>query len=118
MSPAARQGEKKLVRRVGSGRGPPTLSSTQDPETKCYKHRHSQRLRSTSASDDDIARGVFQSVRSRDRNVVLVKRTIDLRCWEFGMGGDGEGLRKGRSVYEQPGTKLDRIVSCQRRVSK
>jgi hypothetical protein len=25
-------------------------------------------------------------MRSRDHDVVLVGRTIDLRCWEFGMG--------------------------------
>jgi hypothetical protein len=30
-------------------------------------------------------------MRSRDRNVVLVKRTVDLRCWEFGMGRGWEG---------------------------
>ncbi len=57
-------------------------------------------------------------MRSRDRNVILVKRTIDLRLWEFGVEGDGEGMRNGRSVYEQPGTKLDRIASRQRKVSK
>ncbi len=56
---------------------------------------------------------MFRTMRSRDRNVVLVKRTIDLRCWEFGVGGDGEGIRKGRSVYEQPGTKVDRVASHQ-----
>ncbi len=33
-------------------------------------------------------------------------------------GGDGAGMRKGRSVYEQPGTKVDRVASHQRRVSK
>ncbi len=27
-------------------------------------------------------------------------------------------MRKGRSVYEQPGTKVDRVASCQRRDSK
>jgi hypothetical protein len=31
---------------------------------------------------------------------------------------NGEDLGRGRSVYEQPGTKVDRISSCQRRVSK
>jgi hypothetical protein len=36
----------------------------------------------------------------------------------LGQGGDGGGMRKGRSVYEQPGTKVDRVASCQRRVSK
>ncbi len=29
-------------------------------------------------------------------------------------GGDGEGMRKGRSVYEQPGTKVDRVASRQK----
>ncbi len=32
---------------------------------------------------------------SRDRYVVLVKRTIDLRCWEFGMGREWGGDEKG-----------------------
>jgi hypothetical protein len=35
-----------------------------------------------------------------DHDVVLVRRTIDLRCWEFGMGRNGEGMRRGRPVYE------------------
>jgi hypothetical protein len=30
----------------------------------------------------------------------------------------GEGMRKGRSFYEQPGAKVDRVTSRQRRVSK
>ncbi len=51
--------------------------------------------RNFGASDDDIARGVFRTMRSRDHDVVLVRRTIDLRCWEFGMGRgwgrDGKG---------------------------
>ncbi len=59
---------------------------------------------------------------SRDRDVVLVKRGL---CWgnprgvgNLEWGRDGEGKRKGRSVYEQPGTKVDRVASRQRRVSK
>ncbi len=28
-------------------------------------------------------------------------------------GGDGEGMEMGRSVYEQPGTKVDGILSQQ-----
>ncbi len=59
---------------------------------------------------------------SRDRDVVLVRRKA---CWgnpkggrEFGMGGTREDLRRVRSVYEQPGTKVDRVASRQRRVSK
>jgi hypothetical protein len=59
---------------------------------------------------------------SRDRDVVLARRTISLGKpqgvenleWE----GKGEGMRRGRSVYEQPGTKVDGIASRQRRVSK
>jgi hypothetical protein len=34
------------------------------------------------------------------------------------MGRNGERLRMGRSVYEQPGAKVDGITSCQRRDSK
>jgi hypothetical protein len=38
-------------------------------------------------------------MRSRNHDVVLVRRTIDLGCWEFGMGrewgGDGEGMGRG-----------------------
>ncbi len=43
-------------------------------------------------------------MRSRDHDVVLVRVTIDLKHWEFGMGrelgGNREGMRRGRSVYE------------------
>jgi hypothetical protein len=43
----------------------------------------------------------------RSRDVVLVWRTIDLGCWEFGMGRDWGGFGgKGRSVHEQPGAKV------------
>jgi hypothetical protein len=38
---------------------------------------------------------LFRIMRSRDHDVVLVRRTIDLVYWEFGMGRDGEGVRKG-----------------------
>jgi hypothetical protein len=48
----------------------------------------------------------------------LVRRTIDLGWWEFGTGREGGGDGEGRSVYEQPGTKMDSIASRQRRVSK
>jgi hypothetical protein len=44
---------------------------------------------------------------SRDRDVVLVRRTIHLgKPWGVGKlesEGDEEGMGKGRSVYEQPG---------------
>jgi hypothetical protein len=59
---------------------------------------------------------------SRDRDVVLVSmRFAGETQWgvrNLEWGEDGEGLRKGRSVYEQPGTKVERVASRQRRVSK
>jgi hypothetical protein len=46
-------------------------------------------------------------MRSRDRNVILVRRTIDLRCWVFGMGGGWGGGGKGevslRATWGQGG---------------
>jgi hypothetical protein len=51
-------------------------------------------------------------MRSRDREAVLVRRTIDLGCWEFGMGrecgGDGEGEVSLRATWGQGGR--DRIT--------
>jgi hypothetical protein len=46
----------------------------------------------TDASDDDIMRGVFRTMRSRDHDVVLVRHTI-----KPGMLGfwNGEGLGRG-----------------------
>jgi hypothetical protein len=38
---------------------------------------------------------LFRTMRSWDPDVVLVRRTIDLKCWEFGMGRDGEGMGRG-----------------------
>ncbi len=52
---------------------------------------------------------------SWDRDAVLARRGA---CWEnpkggreFGMGRNWGGFGEGRSVYEQPGTKVDRIAS-------
>jgi hypothetical protein len=56
-------------------------------------------------------------MRSWDRDVVLVGRTIKLdvlRGWEFGIGREWEG----RSVYKQPGAKVDGIAPHKRRDSK
>jgi hypothetical protein len=38
---------------------------------------------------------LFRTMRSRDRNVVVVKRTINLGYWEFGMGREWGGVEKG-----------------------
>jgi hypothetical protein len=51
--------------------------------------------------------------RSRILEVVIVRRIINLGTGNLEWGGNGEGLRKGRSVYEQPGTEVDRILSQQ-----
>jgi hypothetical protein len=34
---------------------------------------------------------LFRTMRSRAHDVVLVRGTIDLRCWEFGMGREWGG---------------------------
>jgi hypothetical protein len=47
-------------------------------------------------------------MRSRDHDVVLVRRTIDLRCWEFGTGGDGKGEVSLRVTWDPGGQ--DRIT--------
>jgi hypothetical protein len=51
--------------------------------------------------------------RSRDLEVVVVGDAQLTGYWEFGMGREWGGLRKERSVYEQPGTKVDGILSQQ-----
>ncbi len=55
---------------------------------------------------------------SRDRDVVLVRRTIHLGktrgVGKLEWGGSGEG----RSVYEQPGAKVDGIAPRKKRYSK
>ncbi len=54
----------------------------------------------------------FRTMRSGDHDNVLVGRTIDLRCWEFGMGrewdGDGKGEVSLRVTWGQGGQ--DRIT--------
>jgi hypothetical protein len=51
-------------------------------------------------------------MRSRDHDVVLVRHTIDLKRWEFGMGrewgGDGKGEVSLRVTWGQGGQ--DRIT--------
>ncbi len=48
-----------------------------------------------------------------DLEVVVVRRAINLGTGNLEWGVNGEGLRKGRSVYEQPETKVDGILSQQ-----
>ncbi len=59
---------------------------------------------------------------SRDRDVVLVRRTINLgkprEVGKLERGRNGEGMGEGRSVYEQPGDKVDGIAPRKRRDPK
>jgi hypothetical protein len=43
---------------------------------------------------------IVPDIRSRDHEVVIVRRTINLGTGNLEWGGNGEGVRKGRSVYE------------------
>jgi hypothetical protein len=43
---------------------------------------------------------LFRTMRSRDHDVIVVRRTINLGYWEFGMGREWGGVKKGGSVYE------------------
>ncbi len=82
------ESEDKYSRFAESGRWIAERQGVPQARGKCGS-------RNFSTSDDDMAKGVFQTMRSRDHDVILVRRTIDLRCWEFGMGrewgGDGKG---------------------------
>jgi hypothetical protein len=51
--------------------------------------------------------------RSRSLEVVVVRRVINLGTGNLEWEGNGKGLRKGRSVYEEPETKVDEILSQQ-----
>ncbi len=65
-------------------------------------------------------------MQSRGRDVVLVRHAVDLgKPWGVGKlerGGNGEGMGRdwgeGRSVYKQPGAKVDGIAPHKRRDSK
>jgi hypothetical protein len=52
-------------------------------------------------------------MRSQDRNVVLVKPTVNLKCWKFGMGREWGRVEKGevslRATWDQGGQ--DRFTS-------
>ncbi len=54
---------------------------------------------------------------SRIRDVVLVRHIFSSGkpqgVGNLEWGGNGEGMERGRSVYKQPGTKVDGILSRQ-----
>jgi hypothetical protein len=57
---------------------------------------------------------LFRTIWSRCRDVVLEGRTIDLgKPWGSG-NWNGEGIWRGRSVYKQPGTRVDEHRTTQR----
>jgi hypothetical protein len=64
-----------------------------------------------------VSIGTVPVLGSRIRDVVLVRRMFSSgKPWGVGIlewGGNGEGMEMGRSVYEQPGTKVDGILSRQ-----
>jgi uncharacterized protein (DUF849 family) len=65
------------------------MDSRDDRDQRQGVHGHARREHgdwSPPTDDDDIMRGVFPTMRSRDHDVVLVRRTINLGYWEFGMG--------------------------------
>jgi hypothetical protein len=72
-----------------------TFLATRKLRAGGHKLKHSRGLGTANASNDDIMRGVFRTMRSRDHNVVVVRRTINLGDWEFGMGRGWEGVEKG-----------------------
>jgi hypothetical protein len=41
--------------------------------------------------------GLFRTMRSRDHDVVVVRRTINLGYWEFGIGREWGGVEKGEA---------------------
>jgi hypothetical protein len=43
---------------------------------------------------------IVPDIESQDHEVVIVGRTINLGTRNLEWGGNGEGLRKGRSVHE------------------
>ncbi len=64
---------------------------------------------------------MFRTMRSRDRDVVLVRRTTYFGETpggrEFGMERDWGGFGEGEVVHEQPGAKVDGIAPHKRRDS-
>ncbi len=74
------------------------MGSRDDRNQRQGMHGHARRGHgdwSPPADDNDIMWGVFRTMRSRDQDVVVVRRTINLGYWEFGMGREQGGVEKG-----------------------
>jgi hypothetical protein len=66
-----------------------------------------------------VRKYLFRTMWSRDRDVVLVRRAKLIWGNPGGSGNwNGEGRGRERSVYEQPGAKVDGITPHKRRDSK
>jgi hypothetical protein len=50
--------------------------------------------------DDNAVMQIVQDKRSRILEVIVVRRIFNLGTRNLEWGGNGKGLRKGRSVYE------------------
>ncbi len=76
--------------------------------------------RNTAKSSSDLLTKdpTVPDLASRIRDVVLVRRIFSSGKPRGGGNlegeGNGEGMERGGSVYKQPGTKVDGILSCQR----
>jgi hypothetical protein len=57
-------------------------------------------------------------MRSRDHYVVIVRRTINLGYWEFGMGREWGGVKKGEVSLQVTLDQGGRDPITPRRVSK
>jgi hypothetical protein len=65
-------------------------------------------------SVDRVSYYMFRTIWSQSRDVVLEGRTIDLGK-PLGAGKwNGEGMGRGRSVYKQPGTRVDEDRTTQK----
>jgi hypothetical protein len=61
---------------------------------------------------------MFRTRRGRDHDVVVVRRTINLGYWEFGMGRDWGGVEKGEVSLQATWDQGGRDPITPRKVSK
>jgi hypothetical protein len=107
------QQEGKRALGKGIKRKTPTRENAREVNNPATQYIFSENLFSTSGMSLIFSNTLlFRTMRSRDRDVVLVRRTIYLGCWEFGIGreggGDGEGEVSLRATWGQGGQ--DRIT--------